>query len=685
MRLRLASVACAFAALAAAPVPAPAQYNLYFGNFHAHCNLSDDAAGPLSGTPGTAYQYARDVADIDILALTDHTHYMSALEYSQLQSAANSWTSNGTFVAIAAQEHGSLSTTVTGAFGHMNVWEAAQLINQDLYRYNLPGTYQWVASNVDDTIGAPLVAGFNHPYSGSGAGVWDQFHDFQYDANGDACMRFIEVLNGKRTASYENEYFEALGKGWHIGALGNQDNHEGSWGDQENNVGRIPLTGVWAPALTKADVLQALAARRTFAMEVSPATDRISMEFKADGNWMGSQYSTAADSIQFHASVSSGSGIATLQLFRNGTFIKSVGIGGASGTWDTFDTPGPGDFHYVLKLNQADGDHAWSSPIWVHSTSDFSLPLSAVAQDDGSGFPTLWFQSVTVQGLVTVDTDSLSTIDNIFYIQDATAGLMVQQFGVQTQHLTAGDNVLVTGTIDTFQGQTFLSSPTSIQVLSQGGDAPTPIVIGTNDLATAGETWENMLVELRDVAVTGGTWPAPGFDGTVTIDDGTGPVTLVIDKDTPLDDMGAPAEPTFWVRGVVVQRAPSPPYTCCWALLPRFGTDIFQPVGVDVIELPSHHETRATALFPPQPNPVRASTRVRFDLAGQGTRPVRVDVYDVNGRHVRTLVNGALPPGEFEVSWDGRARAGKRVAAGVYFVRLDASGTELSRKVVVLE
>ncbi len=685
MRLRLASAAGVLAALAAAPVPATAQYNLYYGNFHAHCNLSDDAAGPLSGTPGTAFQYARDTADIDILALTDHSHYMSALEYSQLQSAANSWTSNGTFVAIAAQEHGSLSTTVTGAFGHMNVWEAAQVINQSLYRYDLPGTYQWIASNVDETIGAPLVAGFNHPYTGSGAGVWDQFHDFQYDANGDAGMRFIEVMNGKRTASYENEYFEALGKGWHIGALGNQDNHEGSWGDQENNVGKIPLTGVWAPALTKADVLQALAARRTFAMEVSPVTDRISMEFTADGNWMGSQYATAADSVHFHASVSAGSGIATLQLFRNGTFIKSVGVGGTSGTWDTFDTPGPGDFHYVLKLNQADGDRAWSSPIWVHSTSDFSLPLSAVAQDDASGFPALWFQSVTVQGLVTVDTDSLSVTDNIFYIQDPTAGLMVQEFGVQTLHLTAGDNVLVTGTIDTFQGQTFLSSPTSIQVLSQGGDAPTPIVITTNDLATAGEAWENMLVELRDVAVTGGSWPAPGFDGTVTIDDGSGPVPLILDKDTPLDDMGAPAEPTFWVRGVVVQRAPSPPYTCCWALLPRFGTDIFQPVGVDVIELPSHHDTRATVLHAPQPNPVRASTRVRFDLAGRDAQPVRVDVYEVNGRHVRTLVNGALPPGEFEVSWDGRARGGKRVAAGVYFVRLAAPDAQLSRKVVVLE
>ena len=683
MHLRPVSWACALALLVTAP--ASAQYNLYYGNFHSHCNLSDDAAGPLSGTPGTAYQYARDVANIDILALTDHTHYMSALEYNQLQTAANAWTANGSFIAIAAQEHGSLSTTVNGAFGHINIWESATLIDQGTYRYNLPLTYQWIASNVDDTIGAPLAASFNHPYSGSGAGIWDQFQRFTYDATGDQGMKFIEVLNGKRTASYENEYFTALNKGWHIGALGNQDNHEGGWGDQQNNVGKIPLTGIWAPALTKADVLQALGARRTFAMEVSPVTDRISMQFTADGNWMGSQYSTAADSVVFQGIVSAETNLSTLQLFRNGVFLKSVGVTGTSATWDTFDTPGPGDFWYVLKLNQADGDHAWSSPVWVHSTSSFSLPLATVNQDDANGFPTLWFQSVTVQGLVTVDTDSLSTVDNIFYIQDPTAGLMVQEFGAQSVHLTSGDNVLVTGTIDTFQGQTFLSAPSTIQILSQGGAAPTPIVLSTNDLATAGETWENMLVELHDVAVTGGTWPAPGFDGSVTIDDGSGPLTMLIDKDTPLDDQGAPADPTFWARGVVVQRAASPPYTCCWALLPRFGTDLFQPVGVDVVELPAHHETQLTELFPSQPNPLRTSTRVRFTLAGREAQPVHVDVYDVHGRLVRTLVSGSLTPGEFEVPWDGHTHSGKRVAAGVYFVRLVTKDTDASRKIVVLE
>jgi hypothetical protein len=290
----------ALAALVIAPLAAPAaaQYTLYYGNFHSHTTFSSDAQGPNSGPPDEAFAYARDTAGIDILSVTDHSHYLSASEYSQLLSSANNFTQNGVFVALAGQEHGSLSTSVPGAFGHVNIWEFIGVLDQGVFRYDLPATYALIANN-NDRFGNPLVAGFNHPYSGSGQGPWAQFQDFAYDSTGDQGMQFIEVINGKRTADYESEYFEALGKGWHIGALGNQDNHEGGWGDQANNAGNIPLTGVWASALTKQDVLDAMAARRTFAMEVSPVTDRISLEFTADGNWMGSEYSTDADSIMF--------------------------------------------------------------------------------------------------------------------------------------------------------------------------------------------------------------------------------------------------------------------------------------------------------------------------------------------------------------------------------------------------
>ncbi|GJM43981.1 MAG: hypothetical protein DHS20C21_08230 [Gemmatimonadota bacterium] len=672
-------------ALLAATIPASAQYSVYYGNFHSHTSFSSDAQGPGSGPPTTAFQYARDVAGIDILAVTDHSHYLTTSEYNTLQANADTWTTNGTFVAIAAQEHGSLSTSVSGAFGHMNVWDAAQVINQSTYRYNLVSSYGWIATNVDATTGNPLVAGFNHPYTGSGQGPWAQFQDFTYNATGDDAMQFIEVLNGKRSSDYESEYFEALAKGWHIGALGNQDNHDGAWGDQVNNVGNIPLTGVWAAALTRADVLEALAARRTFAMEVDPPTDRMSLEFTMDGNWMGSEYATAADSVFVQVVASAETSISSLQLFRNGTFLKSIGPGATSFTWDTFDTPGPGDFYYVVKVNQADGDHAWSSPIWVNSTSTFSLPISVVNQDDASGLPTLWFQTATVQGLVTVDTDTLDTVNNRIFIQDATGGLMVLESGAQSVHFVPGDNVLVTGTVDTFKGQTLISSPTAVEIQSQGGAPPSAAIITTAQLEASGETWEGALVELRGVVITGGTWPSPGFDGAVTIDDGSGPATLFIDKDTVVDDQGAPTDSSFSVLGIVIQDDTAVPYDCCYAVMPRFGGDVFSNVGVAVSELPAHDSTVRTILHATRPNPVRHRADIRFDVAGSREQHVKLEIYDLSGRHVRTLVDGALPPGEFEVTWSRDSDSGKRVAAGVYFARLVTQADRVTRKIVVLQ
>jgi hypothetical protein len=70
------------------------------------------------------------------------------------------------------------------------------------------------------------------------------------------------------------------------------------------------------------------------------------------------------------------------------------------------------------------------------------------------------------------------------------------------------------------------------------------------------------------------------------------------------------------------------------------------------------------------PNPFSDETRVRFRLSHPGSLAVRV--YDVSGRLVTTLVQGAQPAGEREIAWDGRSEAGAHAPAGNYFLRLDA-------------
>ena len=62
--------------------------------------------------------------------------------------------------------------------------------------------------------------------------------------------------------------------------------------------------------------------------------------------------------------------------------------------------------------------------------------------------------------------------------------------------------------------------------------------------------------------------------------------------------------------------------------------------------------------------PARARATVRFHVAS-GAEPVRVEAYDVLGRRVATLADGAFAPGAHEVAWETSA-----LASGVYFVRL---------------
>jgi hypothetical protein len=377
-------------------------------------------------------------------------------------------------------------------------------------------------------------------------------------------------------------------------------------------------------------------------------------------------------------------GFANARLYRNATLIRQTGSAGSI-NWTTFDTPGPGDFYYQVIVSQSDGDKAWSSPIFIESTSLFSIPIAQVNEDDAQGFPLMLFQTVTVQGIVTVDTDTLSTIDNQFFIQDATGGLMILQTGVQSPEVVLGDNVLVTGFVNTLQGQTFVDPSTgAITVQSQGGAPPTPIVLTTNQLATLGETWEGELVELREVAIVAGTWPAPGFDGTVTIDDGSGACELFIDKDTSLDEAGEPTDPPFSVKGILIQQDPSAPYHSNYKIMPRFGDDIFELTGVGVSELPAHHTAARTTLHQNSPNPFRPGTVVKFDIAGTNGQPVRLEVYDIQGRLVRTLVDEPLRPGSYETRWDARSSDGKRVSAGVYFYRLVTPTSNETRRMVVL-
>lgn len=103
-------------------------------------------------------------------------------------------------------------------------------------------------------------------------------------------------------------------------------------------------------------------------------------------------------------------------------------------------------------------------------------------------------------------------------------------------------------------------------------------------------------------------------------------------------------------------------------------SDGFLPADVD------DPRPRVTALAAIAPNPFGGSTRIAYRLAAPSR--VRFEIYDLRGARVRTLLDADRPAGDHGLTWDGADDAGRRIASGVYFCRMEAGGYEAVRKVV---
>ena len=84
------------------------------------------------------------------------------------------------------------------------------------------------------------------------------------------------------------------------------------------------------------------------------------------------------------------------------------------------------------------------------------------------------------------------------------------------------------------------------------------------------------------------------------------------------------------------------------------------------------------------PNPFNPVTKIAYSVKEAG--PVTIDVYNVAGKVVKTLLDTEVEAGAAGyVVWDGRAESGERCASGVYFYRIAAPGFTTSRKMIMLK
>lgn len=88
-------------------------------------------------------------------------------------------------------------------------------------------------------------------------------------------------------------------------------------------------------------------------------------------------------------------------------------------------------------------------------------------------------------------------------------------------------------------------------------------------------------------------------------------------------------------------------------------------------------------LFQNYPNPFNQSTKIEFALVKSGF--VNLEIYDILGRKITTLVSEHLSSGYKSVLWDGKNDSGKEVASGIYFYLLKDGDSSEAKKLVLLK
>jgi photosystem II stability/assembly factor-like uncharacterized protein len=134
---------------------------------------------------------------------------------------------------------------------------------------------------------------------------------------------------------------------------------------------------------------------------------------------------------------------------------------------------------------------------------------------------------------------------------------------------------------------------------------------------------------------------------------------------------------TPWPRGWVndISRQPGGPLWVC-------GAHATLLVNGDLAAVPGSDDWGThLAFYPPAPSLLRDATRLSWQLGEPGQ--VRCSVFDVRGRCMRTLLDAVQPAGRHGLTWNGEGSGGRRLPAGIYFVRLEVNDRSHSQRVIV--
>lgn len=361
-------------------------WNLYFGQLHAHTDISNGA-----GSVEEAFQYASQVDGLDFFAVTDHSDSFDNADMGTIDA-------NGADISAdwAAGKQAAASVTngdFVGLFGFEMTWPEDKQLGH-ISTFNTPG---WQTRDQADFENVPTalenyykaltsvpgsVSQFNHPDT-----VHGDFERFDhYSPQYDAVVSLLEVAG--EDGVVDCEYYDlALDKGWHVAPTNNQNNHKGQWGDASE-----ARTVVLAKSLTEEALYDAMKNRRVYATQDSD----LAIYYELNGTVMGSIIPKSES--------------AAVTVFLNDPTDEAIGNvevvadGGEAIVRQWVETPTkmleltvPGGYsYYYLRVTQPDGDVAVTAPVWMDGYDDigigsFTSDTDAPARDEEIGLTVTLF------------------------------------------------------------------------------------------------------------------------------------------------------------------------------------------------------------------------------------------------------------------------------------------------------
>ncbi len=382
---------------------ATTNYNVYYGHIHNHSNVSDG-----TGTPEQAYYYAKNNAGLDFFGLSDHAYLTDDTEWASVKAAANNYNEDDVFTTFWGFEW-SHSTQ-----GHVTV------INTDDYcTKNTEPTFSDLLSWVNSR---ECAAFFNHPGRQNSTG--QEFGHF-LDTPSD---QFVGMELWNKSGDYDVYYYndgyysndgnlgyldEALSRDWKIGAEGSDDNHSATWGTDNDYRMAILATN-----LTRADLFEAILNRRFY----STLDKNLKMSFTINGNEMGSKIQgDTGQAMQILVSDDDGENFTQVQLFKNGLVANTWPLVTSTVAINENISTSDGDYYYI-KVTQADGDEAISSPIFIEGGISNTPPNCAITGPEAETY----YNSTQIIVLSADAADSDGLIAQVeFFVNNVSVGVDV--------------------------------------------------------------------------------------------------------------------------------------------------------------------------------------------------------------------------------------------------------------------